>query len=181
MATDPAQEPIEQVVNVLAELRAQNVREVPRAQLGIEWLTRKIGRPWFAYAVAFFVAGWIIGDVLAARIEGRAFDGLQQFPWLQIVLAIFSLMMTIFILITENRQGAIAERRAQATLQIALVSEQKIAKLIELIEQLRRDDPLVPNREDTVADRMAEATDLRTALDRLDEAEVKALDESGRA
>jgi uncharacterized membrane protein len=54
------------------------------------------------------------------------------------------------------------------------VSEQKIAKIIELLERLRHDSPTVPNRRDEEATRMSEATDLRVALNEMDQAEEAA-------
>jgi len=154
---------------VLAEIRAEGIRDAPTSQAGIERLTRLIGRPWLAYAVAIFLAAWISSDAIATRI-GHPFDP-ARFPWLQFVVSLSSLIIAVLILITENHQGMIAERRAQVTLQIALVSEQKIAKIIELLEHLRRDDPHVPDRHDEEAARMAEATDLRVALNDMDQAQ----------
>ncbi|HVA28870.1 MAG TPA: DUF1003 domain-containing protein [Candidatus Baltobacteraceae bacterium] len=169
----PEGRPIEQAVRVLAEIRAEDIREAPTSQVGIERFIHFIGRPWLAYAVATFLVVWIASDVISARVGGHAFDP-ARFPWLQLVVTLFSTVMTILILITENHQGLIAERRAQVTLQIALVSEQKIAKVIELLEHLRRDDPHVPNRRDDDATRMAEATDLRVALSDMDQAQENA-------
>jgi uncharacterized membrane protein len=157
-------------VRVLAEIRAEGIRDAPTSQAGIERLTRLIGRPWLAYAVAIFLAAWIGSDILYAHIKGHPFDP-ARFPWLQFVVSLSSLIIAVLILITENHQGMIAERRAQVTLQIALVSEQKIAKVIELLEHLRRDDPHVPDRHDEQATRMAEATNLRVALNDMDQAQ----------
>ncbi len=169
----PENRPIEQAVRVLAEIRAEDIREAPTSQVGIERFIRFVWRPWLAYAGATFLIAWIGSDVVAAPVGGHAFDP-GRFPWLQLVVTLFSTVMTMLILITENHQGLIAERRAQVTLQIALVSEQKIAKVIELLESLRRDDPHVPNRRDDAATRMAEATDLRVALNEMDQAQEEA-------
>ncbi len=166
----PEGRPIEQAVRVLAEIRAEDIREAPTSQVGIERFIHFIGRPWLAYALAAFLIVWIGSDLVSARLGGPAFDP-TRFPWLQLIVTLFSTVMTILILITENHQGLIAERRAQVTLQIALVSEQKIAKVIELLERLRRDDPHVPDHHDEVATRMAEATDLRVALSDMDQAQ----------
>jgi uncharacterized membrane protein len=160
--------PIEQTVRSLAGLHAEHERELHPAQRKIERLTDWIGRPWFAYAVIAFIALWIAID----RIAGaqHRFDT-TTFPMLQLILSILSLLMAVFILITENRQGDSADQRDKVTLQIALINEQKTAKIIELLEQLRKDDPHLPDREDKEAKRMAKATDLRTAIEKLEEAE----------
>jgi uncharacterized membrane protein len=54
-------------------------------------------------------------------------------------------------------------------LQVNLVSEQKIAKLISLLEELRRDLPSVRDRVDVVADAMAEAVDPQAVITSLED------------
>ncbi len=166
---DSDEAPIEQTVRSLAGVHAEHQRDVHPTQRNIEWLTSRIGRPWFAYAVILFIVAWIGID----RFVGppRRFDGSTTFPLLQLILTILSLLIATFILITENRQGEHADQRAKITLQIALINEQKTAKIIELLEQQRKDSPHLPDREDKEATHMAEATDLRTAIEKLEEAE----------
>jgi len=50
--------------------------------------------------------------------------------------------MTIAVLIKQDRQEK-AGREAQLSLQLNLLSEQKIAKLITLVEELRCDLPML--------------------------------------
>jgi uncharacterized membrane protein len=158
---------------ILAEIHAEEIRAAPNSLLGIERLIRFVGRPWLAFAFAAFLAAWFVADEISIHVNGHAFVG-PGFPSIGLTISLCSLSMTVLILIAENHQGMIAERRAQVTLQIALVSEQKIAKVIELLERLRHDDPNVPNRRDEEATRMSAATDLRVALDEMDQAEEAA-------
>ncbi len=159
--------PLERAVRSVAEVHAQHLQDLPPSQLGIEWLTDRIGRPWFAYAVVAFMLAWIGFDAMLAR-HGR-FDA-PSFPLLQLLIGAFSLLMAVFILITENRQGTIAEKRAQLTLQLSLANEERAAKIIELLQQMRRDDPSLPNRPDKEAQQMAQAIDLETAMETMENA-----------
>jgi uncharacterized membrane protein len=52
---------------------------------------------------------------------------------------------------------------------VNLVAEQKIAKLIALLEELRRDLPIVRDRVDPVADAMAQAVDPQAVLSVLEQ------------
>jgi uncharacterized membrane protein len=160
----------------MAEIHADTLRRTPRSQLGIEWLIGTLGRPWFAYALIAFVALWVVVD-LAAGHYGRQFDP-QQFPWLELIVSTGSLMLAALILISENRQQRLADQREQVTLQMALVIDRKAAKIIELLENMRKDDPALPDRMDAEAERMAEATDLRSAVDRLERETNRAAEES---
>ncbi|HEY1680930.1 MAG TPA: DUF1003 domain-containing protein [Candidatus Tumulicola sp.] len=176
MNDEKSPHPVENAVKMLAEIHADNLRRVPRSQRGIEWLTDTIGRPWFAYSLVAFVLLWSGVDIVAGRLH-RPFDT-GAFSWLQLIVGTFSLMMAALILISENRQGRLADQRAQVTLQLALVIDRKAAKIVELLETLRKDDPTLPDRNDSEAEQMAEATDLRTAVDRLETETARAVEKS---
>jgi uncharacterized membrane protein len=76
------------------------------------------------------------------------------FPWLQGALAFTSLVMTTLVLITQNRQSHQGQERDHLDLQVNLLTEQKVAKLIALVEELRRDLPMVRDRIDKEAESM---------------------------
>ena len=57
-------------------------------------------------------------------------------------------MTTCVVLIKQNR---LAEQRAHLDLEVTLLTEQKAAKLIDLLEELRRDLSNVKNRDDPEA------------------------------
>jgi uncharacterized membrane protein len=79
-------------------------------------------------------------------------------------MSLCALLVTTMVLTTQNRQAKRASHRGNLELQVNLVAEQKIAKLIALLEELRRDLPSVRNRVDVVADAMAEAVDPQAVL-----------------
>ncbi|MEH1768868.1 DUF1003 domain-containing protein [Nostoc sp.] len=73
------------------------------------------------------------------------------------------------MLIKQERQEKLAEQRTQLSLQLNLLSEQKIAKLISLVEELRQDTPNVKNRFDPEAQMMKSPTDPHAIIDVLEE------------
>lgn len=170
--------PLDRAVEALADIRVEQLQELPRSQLGIEWLTDRVGRPWFAYAVLSFIALWVVLDVAAGK--SARFDA-PAFPILQLIMGMLSLLMATFILITENRQGAIAEKRAQLTLQLSLANEERAAKIIALLEELRKDDPSLPNRPDGEAQQMAEPVNLRNAIEKMKKADAEVEERIGRS
>ena len=80
-----------------------------------------------------------------------------------------ALLITTGVLVRQTQQDKIAERRSHLMLQINLLNEQKIAKVIELIEELRHDTPDVANRFDWEAKIMQQATDPQVVLNILQE------------
>ena len=59
--------------------------------------------------------------------------------------------MTTIVLITQNRQGKAADINEHLHLQIELLVDQKAAKIIQLLEEMRRDMPNVRDRVDAEA------------------------------
>jgi uncharacterized membrane protein len=73
------------------------------------------------------------------------------------------------VLVRQTRQENFAEQRSQLMLQLNLLSEQKIAKMIALLEELRADLPDVADRHDPEAEMMQEAADPIAVLAALQE------------
>jgi len=158
---------VDHKIQTIAELFARTERRVGRHQLAIERMTDAVGRPMTAYMLALVVVGWILANTLAPRFGVRAVDP-PPFAWLQVAACIAALLMTVTILTTQNRVARLAQQRAQLDLQVNLIAEEKIAKLIALIEELRRDLPSVKDRRDTLAEAMTEAVNLDAVAGKLE-------------
>ena len=91
------------------------------------------------------------------------------FPWLQDGGTAVALFITVLILITQRRENELAEHREQLTLELAILSEKKSAKIIELLEELRRDMPTVRQRDDAEAAEMARPADPQAVLQAITE------------
>ena len=119
-------------------------------------------------------------------LEGRALAARQSVEPIQILrviveaidmtaraagLAVAGALWMIFVLTTQNRQAKLAEQRAHLDLQINLLSEQKAAKIISLLEELRHDLPNVRDRVDQAAEAMKEAADPVAVLTALEDIE----------
>jgi uncharacterized membrane protein len=69
------------------------------------------------------------------------------------------LFISTAILIRQNRQEQVADRQSHLMLQLDLVTEQKITKIISLLEELRSDLPNVRDRVDLEAETMKQSID----------------------
>jgi uncharacterized membrane protein len=94
------------------------------------------------------------------------------FAWLQGVIGLMALLTTNVVLIRQNRLGRLADQRAHLELKVTLLTEQKVAKLIDLIEELRRDLPNVKDRHDPGAAALKQSMNPEGVLAALDEAPV---------
>ena len=127
-----------------------------------------------------FVTLWVLLNVFAPRFAVAPFDPAPYF-WLQGLVGLGALLTTTIVLITQTRKGKLAEQRAQLELQVSLLAEQKTAKLIALIEELRRDLPEVNNRHDAEAAAMEQSTDPHALLDAIKTLQEPVQAEAARA
>jgi len=61
----------------------------------------------------------------------------------------------------------LAAHREQLILQLAFVNERKTAKIVALLEELRRDSPQLRDRRDPVAEQMTESINAREVSEAL--------------
>jgi len=112
--------------------------------------------------------------VLSARRRrwnlGAAWAGWEPvdpslFAWLGGMVSLTALYMTTLILSTQRREDQLVGHREQLTLELAILGEQKSAKIIELLEEMRRDDLSLRNRVDHEAAAMSTPADPQAVLD----------------
>ena len=148
-ADEPPSESVREGQKLLKELPGRLVREnvetivsleqlaessLNRHQRVIERITAQAGRPGALYTAILLVTAWIVVNI---ALEKRAFDA-PPFEYLQLIVGFTALFATFMILITQNRQGKIADQRAHLDLQVNLSTEQKVTKLIEMLDQVQQ-------------------------------------------
>src|SRR6202011_1901424 len=158
LPTAGATEHVAQNLETVLALRAKEEERVGRHQRLIERLTQSLGRPRTLYLILTLTLGWVSLNGAAPAFHWSAPDP-PPFYWLQGLVGLSALLMTTMVLTTQNRQGRHAEQRAHLDLQVNLLAEQKVTKLISLMEELRRDLPNVQNRKDSTAEAMEHAVD----------------------
>jgi len=154
-------------VESVASIRARAAQRLGSHQRMIEMLTAALGRPRTAYATLILVFGWVAFNLVIPRLTHCRQIDPPPFFGLQGVVTLSALLMTTLVLITENRQTKYAEERSHLDLQVNLLAEHKIAKLIALVEELRRDLPMVRDRIDSEADAMQASVDPQAMLEAL--------------
>jgi len=156
-----------QDVESVASIRARAEQRLDRHQRMMEVLTAALGRPRTVYVTLSVVVGWVAFNLLTPKLLGWQRIDPPPFFWLQGMVALSALLMTTLVLITANRQTRNAEERSHLDLQVNLLAEHKVAKLIALVEELRRDLPMVRDRIDREADAMQEAVDPNAMIEAL--------------
>lgn len=154
---------IEETVQAISRLHVAHKAGASRLQRLVERITKRAGRPAFIALLTGLVLFWIMLN-LSLRAAGRQPLDAPPFYWLQGTVTLGALYMTVLILTTQRREDELAEVRAQLTLELAILSEQKSAKIISLLEELRRDDPHISDRRDAHAEALSEPADPEAVL-----------------
>jgi uncharacterized membrane protein len=155
---------IEQTVQAIARLHAAHDRRATTLQRLVDRVTAVFADPWFIAGVVLLSAAWIIGDVVLRRTTGHRLDG-PGFPWLVLAGELLAICITTLVLMSQRRKDELSELREQLTLELVILIEQKVAKVIDLHEEARRDNPLLADRVDPQAVAMAAPADPEAVLE----------------
>ena len=167
------QDQISQNIEAVLDFYAREEQKVSQWQRMLERISLFIGQPVFPGFVLLFVALWILANTVLRLLGRVAFDP-PPYPWLQGIVGLCALLTATIVLGKQNRLSRLEEQRAHLDLTVTLLTEQKAAKLIDLLEELRRDLPNVKNRHDPEAAALQQSMNPELVLAALDE-----LNESG--
>ena len=155
---------IEDTVQAIARLRAEHDRRATPLQRTVDRFTARAGSPEFVILLTFLVASWIVSNCLLLAL-GYAPPDEPPFFWMQGAVALAALYMTVLILATQRRENELTSHHEELTLELAILSEQKTAKIISLLEELRQDHPGIHDRVDNEAAAMSEPADPQSVLE----------------
>ncbi|HEX3837643.1 MAG TPA: DUF1003 domain-containing protein [Steroidobacteraceae bacterium] len=159
---------LDQNIDSVLEVRKREREQRSAAHRLVDRVSRIIGRPLYLLILVGFAGAWIAINVSAAHFGRAAFDP-SPFPLLDGILSLAALITTTVVLIAQNRQTRIEQQHMHISLQVNLVTEQKVAKIINLLEELRRDLPMVKDRYDPKAASYAQETDALQVLTAIEE------------
>jgi uncharacterized membrane protein len=164
---DPAQRNVEAVARL--EQAAQEQRT--RLDRTIDGVTGWAGSLPFVYLHLVWFALWTAVNLLPRR---RPFDPFP-FSLLTLLLSMEAIILSAFILISQNRQQRLADRRAHLDLQINMLAEQENTKMLAVLDEIR--DHLGIRRHDPEMAGLKEATEPERLLEQI-ETHVERLEEA---
>jgi uncharacterized membrane protein len=137
--------------------------EIPRAQQRIERISAFFGSPaYFAFAVLFILV-WIAINTWGAHAGWHPIDA-PPFFLLQGLVCFNALLLTVAVLIRQNRMAQVAEHRSHLDLQINLLSEQKVTKILQIVDELQRELSALRKRPDMEVAEMTKPADTHALM-----------------
>jgi uncharacterized membrane protein len=169
---------VSQNIEIIGDYYKRAERSAGSLQRSLERLGDFIGRPVFFVAVLVFVALWVLVNEFGPQIGIAVFDP-PPFTALQTIVSVVALLITTIVLIGQNRMAKLEQRRGHMELQVNMLTEQKATTLIRLLEELRRDLPMVRDRDDPDAATLQQRTDPTQILSALEKDQARDLSDSG--
>jgi uncharacterized membrane protein len=152
------------LADVAVNLRAEHRQETTSLQRAVDRLTAAVGWPGSVVVVVLAIGFWISANLLAMRFGLSPIDP-PPFADLECALAASAVVIAAMILTTQRREDQLAGHRSQMILELAVLNDQKLSKIVELLEEGRRDNPALRNRSDLQAAAMSQPADTRAVLE----------------
>jgi uncharacterized membrane protein len=99
-----------------------------------KFLTKSFGTLRFLILVLVFIVLWI--TINLGLIPGISPFDIYPFVWLVTLVQLFSIILSIIILISQNQEERINEVRQQMDFEINVRAEQEITKILHMIEEI---------------------------------------------
>lgn len=124
---------LERNIEALYERRKREAQAASWQEQAADAIARFTGSMMFVYLHLIVFGVWIAANL--QWIPGiPAWD--ESFVVLAMVASVEAIFLSTFVLITQNRMAAAADKRADLDLQISLLAEHEITKLTELVSAI---------------------------------------------
>jgi len=114
------------------------------------------GSMFFVWLHVVWFSLWIAANLPLLR--SQPFDPFP-FTFLTLIVSLEAIFLSAFILITENGQARLAERRARVNLQIDMIAEREVTKLMQLVVEIHSTLGIAANA-DPELEKMKQATNV---------------------
>jgi uncharacterized membrane protein len=130
MPRSRSEPPIVKNIRTIAELEKARLAERSRFQCFCDAISTYAGSIWSVALHAFWFAGWLLYNTL-----GNGFDP-YPFPLLTLVVSLEAIFLSLFILMSQNLENKMMERRAHFDLQINLLAEAEATQIMKMLRAL---------------------------------------------
>lgn len=146
-------------VEVVRQLEEAAKQERTKSDLVAEAIARFCGSMTFVWVHVGWFGGWIILNLIPGIRHIDPFP----FTFLTLVVSLEAIFLSTFILISQNHDTKISERRNHLDLQINLLSEQENTRMIQLLKaiaeklecEIEHDDEVASLSEETSPEKVA--------------------------
>jgi len=150
-------------LELLEEFEEREESQVSGRQLVIERISAFFGSTSYFTAVVAFIILWIFVNGCGPRFGWHPIDP-PPFSWLQGLVSSNALLLTVAVLIRQTRMAKVAEHRSHLDLQINLLTEQKVTKILQIVDELQRELTALRKRPDSEVTEMSKPADAHALM-----------------
>jgi uncharacterized membrane protein len=125
---------VERNIAALLEKKKQEEANTTKEVRIADAITRFTGSMLFVYIHLVLFGGWIIWNL--GWIGLKPFD--PTFVVLAMMASVEAIFLSTFVLISQNRMNAQADKRADLNLQVSLLSEHEITRVISIVNAIAK-------------------------------------------
>lgn len=151
-------------VKAIAELERAAQAQQTSADRVADRITRFCGSMPFVWVHVTWFVVWIVGNT---ALPLKPIDP-YPFSFLTLVVSLEAIFLSTFIMISENRQGRVDERRSHLDLQINLLAEQESTKTLRLLEDIARTLGVDPSKDPDI-EALEQATQPEKLIEQIDQ------------
>ena len=120
--------------NIVKVVRIENEHKANRTfgEKISEWIALFCGSMTFVYVHIAWFGGWIIFNQLVLTTPFDPFP----YTFLTLVVSLEAIFLSTFILISQNHDTRLSERRNHLDLQINMIAEEENTKMLELLQAI---------------------------------------------
>jgi uncharacterized membrane protein len=125
---------IEQNIHTIVNIRQSTANQRTREERLADLITDFSGRMYFIYFHVVWFAIWIILNL--GFFDFKPFD---PFPFglLTMIVSLEAIFLATFVLISQNRLSAEADRRADLDLQMGLLTEHELTRALKMLDEIQ--------------------------------------------
>jgi len=140
---------IERNIRTIIHLRTKAARERSLQSRIADGITSFSGRMTFVYVHIFWFGIWILLNT--GRFRVPVFD---PYPYglLTMIVSLEAIFLSTFVLISQNRLSEEADRRADLDLQIGLLTEHELTRVLQMLDAMQDKMGIVDHKNSELAD-----------------------------
>jgi uncharacterized membrane protein len=123
-------------VSALIEMQRKVVAGRSVQDRAADAITDFAGSMKFVYVHAVWFGIWILFNVGLLHLPHVSDFDPFPFGLLTMIVSLEAIFLSTFIMVSQNRQARISEKRAELDLQVNLLAEQKATKVLDMLDQI---------------------------------------------
>ena len=124
-------------IELIAQLEATAAAKRSPADYIADAITHFCGSMAFVYVHVVWFGGWMLWHFLPGLPQAIRFDP-YPFQFLTFVVSLEAIFLSTFILISQNHEKLLADRRNHLDLQVNLLSEQENSKMLAMLDSIQK-------------------------------------------